>query len=134
MSQFENAVENADGNAEEVGNQGVTQQFQHDYSFNLTSIVPPQPPKWKQVDHLYEDFKKFKRSCTRVFEDQWSMYKRKLRLIYYFCGADQMVKTYMKDSISQYTNNMTWNSFGHCLIDIVNQYVTFVLQDGNLEQ
>ena len=31
----------------------------HDYSFNLTGIMPPQPPKWKQVDHLYEDFKKF---------------------------------------------------------------------------
>ena len=31
-----------------------------DYSFNLTGITPPQPPKWKQVDRLYEDFKKFK--------------------------------------------------------------------------
>ena len=66
MSQFENAVENADENAEELDNQGVTQQFQHDCSFNLTGIVPPQPPKWKQVDHLYKDFKKFKRSCTSV--------------------------------------------------------------------
>ena len=55
MSQFENAVENA-----EQVSPNVTQQFQHDYSFNLTGIVPPQPPKWKQVDHLYEDFKKFK--------------------------------------------------------------------------
>ena len=36
----------------------VIQQFQHDYSFNLTGIVPPQPPKWKQVNHPYEDFKK----------------------------------------------------------------------------
>ena len=27
-----------------------------DYSFNLTGITPPQPPKWKQVNHLYEDF------------------------------------------------------------------------------
>ena len=26
---------------------------------------------------------------------------------------------------------MTWNSFCLCLINIVNQYVTFVLQDGN---
>ena len=54
MSQFENAVENA----EEQVSPSVTQQFQHDYSFNLTSIVPPQPPKWKQGDHLYEDFLK----------------------------------------------------------------------------
>ena len=37
------------------------------YSFNLTGIVPPQPLNWKQVDHLYEDFKNFKWSCTRVF-------------------------------------------------------------------
>ena len=43
MSQFENAVENA----EEQVSPSVTQQFQHDYSFNLTGIVPPQPPKWK---------------------------------------------------------------------------------------
>ena len=27
-----------------------------DYSFNLTGITLPQPPKWKQVNHLYEDF------------------------------------------------------------------------------
>ena len=33
----------------------------HNYSFNLTGIVLPQLPKWKQVDHLYEDFKKFQK-------------------------------------------------------------------------
>ena len=38
-SQFENAGEQI--------SPSVTQQFQHDYSFNLTGIVPPQPPKWK---------------------------------------------------------------------------------------
>lgn len=36
----------------------------HDYSFNLTGISLPQPPKWKQADYLYKDFKKFQRSCT----------------------------------------------------------------------
>ena len=70
-------------------------QFEHDYSFNLTGIVPPQPPKWKQVDHLYEDFKKFKRPMFLM--DLWLMYWRKLRLICYFYGVDQMVKTFMKD-------------------------------------
>ena len=59
LGQFENA---------EPDNQGVDQHIQHDYSFNLTGIVPPHPPKWKQVNHLYEDFKKFKRSCICVFE------------------------------------------------------------------
>ena len=43
MEQFENAGET---------NPRVIQQFQHDYSFNLTGIVLPQPPKCKQVDHL----------------------------------------------------------------------------------
>ena len=56
MSQFENA--------EEQVSPSVTQQFQQDYFFNLISIVSPQSPKWKQVDHLYKDFKKFRRSCT----------------------------------------------------------------------
>ena len=62
QGQFDNVDANAEGNA-----QSSKVQFQHDYSFNLTGIVPPQPPKWKQVNHLYEDFKKFKRSCTHVF-------------------------------------------------------------------
>ena len=47
-------------NTEEKANPKVIQHVQHDYSFNLTGIVPSQPPKWKQVDHLYKDFKKFK--------------------------------------------------------------------------
>ena len=60
QGQFDNADENAQSPR-------VIQQFQHDYSFNLTDIVPPQPPKWKQVDHLYEDFKKFKRMPYQCF-------------------------------------------------------------------
>ena len=32
-------------NAEEQANPRVIQQFQQDYFFNLTGIVPPQPPK-----------------------------------------------------------------------------------------
>ena len=55
--QFENAL-----HEERVQNTPTTTPmagYVHDYSFNLTGIVTPQPPRWKQADHLYEDFKKF---------------------------------------------------------------------------
>ena len=58
------------GQFENLDNTHTQNPQVHDYSFNLTSILPPQPPKWKQVDHLYEDFKKFRRSCTHVFEGE----------------------------------------------------------------
>ena len=62
----------------------------HDYSFNLTGIVPPQPPKWKQVDHLYEDFKKFRRSCNRVFDGPMAHVsdKVKVNMLLLWCGPD----------------------------------------------
>ena len=77
-------------NAEEQANPRVIQQFQQDYSFNLTGIVPLQPPKWKQVDHLYEDFKKFKRSCTHVFEGPMAHVsdKVKVNMLLLWCGPD----------------------------------------------
>ena len=90
MEQFENADETSPR---------VIQQFQHDYSFNLNGIVPPQPPKWRQVDHLYEDFKKFKRSCTCVFDGPMAHVLEKVKVNNATSLAvDQMVKTYMKDS------------------------------------
>lgn len=63
---------------------------QYDYSFNLTGIVPPQPPKWKQVDHLYEDFKKFKCSCTRVFDGLMGHVSEKIKvnMLLLRCGPD----------------------------------------------
>ena len=36
--------------------------------FNLQNIKPPAPPKWKDNDNILEDFKKFKRSCTHIFD------------------------------------------------------------------
>ena len=77
-------------NAEEMDNQGVNQHIQHDYSFNLTGIIPPQPPKWKQVDHLYEDFKKFKRSCTHVFDGPMAHVSEKVKvnMLLLWCGPD----------------------------------------------
>ena len=67
MSQFENAVENA----EEQVSPSVTQQFQQDYSFNLTS------------DHSHQSGNKLI-ICTRILRslrdlapeclmDQWLM-------------------------------------------------------------
>ena len=77
-------------NAEKQANPRVIQQFQQDYSFNLTGIVPPQPPKWKQVDHLYEDFKKFKRSCTHVFDGPMAHVSEKVKvnMLLLWCGPD----------------------------------------------
>ena len=61
-----------------------------DYSFNLTGITPPQPPKWKQVDQLYKDFKKFKRSCTRVFNGPMAHVSEKVKvnMLLLWCGPD----------------------------------------------
>ena len=64
--QFENALYEDETPSNTVPMPGASHL--HDYLFNLTGIVPQQPPKWKQVNHLYEDFKKFWRSCTRVFK------------------------------------------------------------------
>ena len=54
--QFENALHEDETPSNAVPMSGASHL--HDYSFNLTGIVPPQSPKWKQVDHLYKDFKK----------------------------------------------------------------------------
>ena len=65
------------GQFENVDNMHTQNPPVHDYSFNLTGIVPPQPPKWKQVDHLYEDFKKFRRPVPMFLMDLWLMYQTK---------------------------------------------------------
>ena len=60
QGQFDNADENAQSPR-------VIQQFQHDYSFNLSVLCHHNHQSGSKLTHLYEDFKKFKRSCTRVF-------------------------------------------------------------------
>ena len=42
-----------------------------------------------------------------------------------------MVKTYIKDLTYPYIKRMIWISFGPCLTNIVSQFVTLELQDGN---
>ena len=37
-------------------------------SFNLANITPPIAPRWKQPDSLLDEFRKFKRSCLRIFD------------------------------------------------------------------
>ena len=37
-------------------------------SFNLANITPPMAPRWKQPDSLLDEFRKFKRSCLRIFD------------------------------------------------------------------
>ena len=115
MSQFENAVENA----EEQVSPSATQQFQHDYSFNLMGLVPPQPPKWKQVDHLYEDFKKFKRSCTRVFDGPMAHVtdKVKVNMLLLWCRPDgeDIYEGFNLPVHQQYDLELIWSLFDrHC--------------------
>ena len=37
-------------------------------SFNLANITLPVAPKWRQPDNLLDEFRKFKRSCLRIFD------------------------------------------------------------------
>ena len=37
--------------------------------FNLQNIKAPTPPKWKDNENILQDFKKFKRSCMRIYYD-----------------------------------------------------------------
>ena len=36
--------------------------------FNLQNIKAPTPPRWKDNENIFEDFKKFKRSCMCIFD------------------------------------------------------------------
>ena len=111
MSQFENT--------EEPGDQGVGQRIQHDYSFNLTGIVPLQPPKWKQVDHLYEDFKKFKRSCNHVFDGPMAHVSEKVKvnMLLLWCSPDgeDIYERFNLSIHQQYDLELIWSLFDrHC--------------------
>ena len=106
--------DNAEGNT-----QSPKVHVQHDYSFNLTGIVPPQPPKWKQVDHLYEDFKKFKRSCTHVFDGPMAHVsdKVKVNMLLLWCGPDgeDIYEGFNLDVHQQYDLELIWSLFDkHC--------------------
>ena len=63
--------------------------------------------------------KKFKRSCTRVFDGPMAHVtdKVKVNMLLLWCRP-RMVKTYMKDLIFQYINSMIWISFGLYLTNI----------------
>ena len=106
-------------NVDNMHTQNPQVQFQHDYSFNLTGIVPPQPPKWKQVDHLYEDFKKFKRSCTHVFDGPMAHVsdKVKVNMLLLWCGPDgeDIYEGFNLDVHQQYDLELIWSLFDkHC--------------------
>ena len=107
------------------------QQLQ-DYSFNLVGIVP-QPPKWKQVDHLYEDFKKSKQSCTRVFEGLMAHVteKVKINMLLLWCSPDgeDIYESFNLDTHQQYDLELIWSLFDKNCEPICN----FGLPDGNSE-
>ena len=113
QGQFEN-VENT-----HTHTQSPKLQFQQDYSFNLTSIVPPQSPQWKQVDHLYEDFKKFKRSCTCVLDGPMAHVSDKVKVnkLLLWCGPDgeDIYEGFNLDVHQQYDLELIWSLFDkHC--------------------
>ena len=64
--------------------------YQQDYLFNLTGISLPQPPRWRQAEHLYDEFKKFQRSCTRIFEGSIDHVSEKVKvnMLLLWCGPD----------------------------------------------
>ena len=81
--------------------------------------MPPQPPKWKQVDHLYEDFKKFKRSCTHVFDGPMAHVsdKVKVNMLLLWCGPDgeDIYEGFNLDIHQQYDSELIWSLFDkHC--------------------
>ena len=106
-------------NVDNTHTQKTQVQFQHDYSFNLTGIVPPQPPKWKQVNHLYEDFKKFKRSCTCVFDGPMAHVsdRVKVNMLLLWCGPDgeDIYEGFNLDVHQLYDLELIWSLFDkHC--------------------
>ena len=93
--------------------------YVQDYSFNLTGMAPPQPPKWKQVDHSYEDFKKFRRSCTQVFEGPVAHVsdKVKVNMLLLWCGPDgeDIYDGFNLDEQHEYDLELVWLLFDpHC--------------------
>ena len=112
---FDDQFENAD----EADNPRIQQHVQQDYSFNLTGIVPPQPPKWKQVNHLHEDFKKFRRSCTRVFDGPMAHVtdKVKVNMLLLWCSPDgeDIYEGFNLPAHQQYNLELIWSLFDkHC--------------------
>ena len=85
----------------------------------MTGIVPPQPPKWKQVDHLYEDFKTFRRSCTHVFEGPMAHVsdKVKVNMLLLWCGPDgeDIYESFDLSDHQMYDLELIWTLFDkHC--------------------
>ena len=77
--------------------------------------MPAHLPKWKQVDHLDEDFKKFKRSCTHVFDGPMAHIsdKVKVNMLLLWCGPDgeDIYKGFNLDVHQQYDLELIWSLF-----------------------
>ena len=59
--------------------------------FNLQSINAPVPPKWKNNDHILEEYKKFRHSCQRIFDGPMvhvTSGKVKTNMFLIWCGPD----------------------------------------------
>ena len=118
MSQFDGA--DPDVNDKLVNQTVIQQSVQHDYLFNLTGIVPPQPPKWKQVNHLYEDFKEVQKILHQsVLKDQWLNGTKnvKVNMLLLWCGPDgeDIYEGFNLPIHQQYNLELIWALFDrHC--------------------
>ena len=60
-------------------------------SDNLQNINAPVPPKWKNNDHILEEYKKFRCSCKRIFDGPMAHVtssKVKTDMFLIWCGPD----------------------------------------------
>ena len=60
-------------------------------SFNLQNINAPVPPKWKNNNHILEEYKKFHHSCQRIFDGLMAHVtsgKVKTNMFLIWCGPD----------------------------------------------
>ena len=93
--------------------------YQRDYSFNLTGIALPQPPRWRQAEHLYDEFKKFRRSCTGIFEGPMAHVSEKVKvnMLLLWCGPDSedIFDGFELDEEHKYDLELIWSLFDkHC--------------------
>ena len=101
---------------------------------NLQNINAPTPPKWKNNENMLEDFKKFKRSCMRIFDGPMAHItngKVKMNMFLIWAGPDgeDVYENLQLSPSQQYNLDAVFGAFErYC-----EQYATFVLPDSKLE-
>ena len=84
--------------------------------FNLQNIKAPVPPKWKDNENILEDFKKFKRSCIRIFDGPMvhitnGKVKTNMFLIWAGPDGEDIYENLRLPSTQQYDMNVIFEAF-----------------------